>query len=171
MTKAPIEIRSLEEADADAFAAGFEQMGWTKPRSQYIRYLDEQTKGSRAVLVAVWEGSVAGYLTVIWESGDPTFRARAIPEIADLNVLARFRGRGIGTALMDRAEAMIAERSAVAGLGVGLHSGYGSAQRLYTRRGYVPDGAGVVLAGESVPEGAEIRLDDEPMLRMTKALR
>ena len=28
-------------------------------------------------------------------------------------------------------------------LGVGLHSGYGSAQRMYVKRGYIPDGSGV----------------------------
>ena len=28
-------------------------------------------------------------------------------------------------------------------LGVGLHSGYGPAQRLYIKRGYIPDGTGV----------------------------
>jgi hypothetical protein len=28
-------------------------------------------------------------------------------------------------------------------LGVGMHSGYGAAQRLYVKRGYVPDGSGV----------------------------
>ena len=171
MVNAAIKIRSLEEPDADALAAGFAEMGWKKPRSQYVRYLEEQAAGSRAVLVAVWDGSVAGYLTIVWESSEPVFRAQHIPEIKDFNVLARFRSRGIGSALMDRAEAMIAEKSAVAGLGVGLHSGYGSAQRLYARRGYIPDGAGVVIAGESVLEGAEVRLDDAPLLRMTKILR
>lgn len=171
MVNAAIKIRSLEEADADTLADGFAEMGWRKPRSQYVRYLEEQARGSRAVLVAVWEGSVAGYLTIVWESPDPVFRARHIPEIKDFNVLSRFRSRGIGSALMDRAEAMIAERSAVAGLGVGLHSGYGAAQKLYARRGYIPDGAGVVIAGKSVPEGAEMRLDDDAVLRMTKTLR
>jgi hypothetical protein len=56
------------------------------------------------------------------------------------------------------------------GLGVGLHPGYGSAQRLYARRGYIPDGACVVLDGKPVPEGAKIRLDDAAVLRMTKEL-
>ena len=65
---------------------------------------------------------------------------------------------------------MVADRSGVVGLGVGLHAGYGSAQRLYVRRGYVPDGAGVVIDGRSVPEGSEIKLDDSPVLRMTKEL-
>ena len=55
---------------------------------------------------------------------------------------------------------------------MGLHSGYGPAQRLYARRGYVPDGSGVVIEGVTVPEGATIRLDDQPVvtLRLTKTL-
>lgn len=28
-------------------------------------------------------------------------------------------------------------------IGVGLHAGYGSAQRMYVKRGYIPDGTGV----------------------------
>ncbi len=28
-------------------------------------------------------------------------------------------------------------------LGVGVHNGYGSAQRMYIKRGYIPDGTGV----------------------------
>ena len=165
-----IGIRSLAASDADAFAAAFAEMGWRKPAAQFERYHREQEVGRRSVLVAEWEGEVAGYLTILWESPDPVFRSRGIPEINDFNVLLRYRRRGIGKALMDAAEAVIAERSPVVGLSVGLHRGYGSAQRLYVRRGYVPDGAGVVVDGESVPEGAAIELDDGPVLRMTKEL-
>jgi GNAT superfamily N-acetyltransferase len=165
-----LDIRPLKAGDAQVLDAGFAEMGWTKPASQYVRYLDEQASGSRTTLVAEWEGRVAGYVTIVWESQDPVFRERRIPEVKDLNVLKPFRRKGIGNGLMESAEAAIAERGQVAGLGVGLHSGYGSAQRLYVRRGYLPDGAGVVLNGQAVPEGTEIRLDDEPALRMTKRL-
>lgn len=72
--------------------------------------------------------------------------------------------------MMERAEALIDEKSPVAGLGVGLHSRYGSAERLYARRGYAPDGAGVVIDGRNVSEGAEIRVDNDPVLRMTTDL-
>jgi GNAT superfamily N-acetyltransferase len=171
MSNERLQTRLLEEEDAGALAEGFAEMGWDKPASRFVRYLDEQASGSRTVLVAVWEGRVAGYVTILWESRDRTFRERAIPEISDLNVLKPFRRKGIGNSLMERVEALICESSPTAGLGVGLHSGYGSAQRLYVRRGYVPDGAGVVVGGETVPEGAEIRLDDEATLRMTKRLR
>ena len=132
--------------------------------------LVEQEAGHRTVLVAEWKGTVAGYVTILWESGDPLFSSRGIPEINDFNVLSKCRRKGIGSALMDAAEAIVAKRSPVVGRGVGLHPGYGSAQRLYVRRGYVPDGAGVVVDGNAVPEGSEIRLDDRPMLRMTKEL-
>ncbi len=162
--------RPLRLTDADHFERAFTEIGWHKPATQFHRYLREQEAGLRTVLVAESGGRVAGYLTILWESGDPVFRAGGIPEINDFNVLPEFRRQGLGTALMDAAEARVAERSPVVGLGVGLHPGYGSAQRLYARRGYLPDGQGVVVRGKPVSEGAEIRLDDEPMLRMTKEL-
>ncbi len=163
-------MRVLEQSDADAFAEAFAEMGWKKPAAQFNQYFREQEAGRRTVLVAEWEGALAGYVTILWESGDPVFRSRGIPEIKDFNVLLKCRRQGIGSALMDAAEAVVAKRGPVVGLGVGLHPGYGSAQRLYVRRGYVPDGAGVVVDGKSVPEGADIKLDDGPMLRMTKEL-
>lgn len=106
-----------------------------------------------------------------WSSEDPIFAERGVPEIKDLNVLPRFRGDGVGSALLEAAEELIRERSGVAGLRVGLHAGYGAAQRLYVRRGYVPDGSGAVdAAGESVPEGAGVVLDDDVTLRLFKEL-
>jgi hypothetical protein len=95
-----------------------------------------------------------------------------IPEISDLRVDAEFRRRGIGTALLEWAEAEAASRSDRVGINVGLHSGYGAAQRIYARRGYVPDGTGAVINGTVVPEGATITLDDDPIvtLRLMKEL-
>ena len=54
---------------------------------------------------------------------------------------------------------------------LGLYADYGTAQRMYVRRGYVPDGAGVVLDGVPVPSRARIILDDDPELMFTKQLR
>lgn len=135
-------------------------------------YVQDEESGKRVVLVAEFGGEVAGYVTLLWTAEDPVFRAAGIPEISDLRVLPSFRGRGVGTALLDRVEAEAGERVPRVGLNVGLHSGYGPAQRLYVRRGYLPDGSGVVVEGTAVPEGATIRLDDDPVvtLRMTKDL-
>ena len=140
--------------------------------NSFEKYLGDQEAGRRWVLVAQAGAEVAGYVTLLWAADDPVLRDQAVPEISDLSVFPEFRRRGIGSALLDAAEAEAATRSHVVGLNMGLHSGYGPAQRLYARRGYVPDGSGVVIEGVTVPEGATIRLDDQPVvtLRLTKAL-
>ena len=79
--------------------------------------------------------------------------------------------RGIGTALMDVAEALAAERCDMVSLGVGLHYGYGSAQRMYVKRGYIPDGTGVWWKGEVLEQYAPCENDDELNIFFTKKLR
>ena len=91
------------------------------------------------MLLALLSGEVAGYLTVDWQPAYPPFRQEGIPEIQDFNVLPPLRRRGIGGRLMDEAERRIAERASVAGIGVGMFGDYGAAQRMYVKRGYVPD--------------------------------
>ena len=56
------------------------------------------------------------------------------------------------------------------GIGVRLHEGYGNAQYLYVRRGYLPDRKGVVLNDRVVGEGESVRLDDGPVIYLTKRL-
>ena len=73
--------------------------------------------------------------------------------------------------LLDRAEGLIGQRSSVAGIAVGLHPGYAAAQRLYARRGYVPDGKPLQYYGVPVREGQEVRLDNDLTMNMTKELR
>lgn len=149
-------------------AAAFAEIGWDKPVSQYERYLAEQREGARDVLVATVGGRFAGYLTVVWESEYQPFAG--IPEISDFNVLPGFQRRGIGGALMDAAEELVARRSPVVGIGVGLYASYGTAQRMYVRRGYVPDGRGLVYDNRPVPPGDLVRVDDSAALMFTKVL-
>lgn len=165
-----LSTRPLSSRDAERLSETFRAIGWSKPAAVFQRYLEEETRGARWNRVAEWQGELAGYVTIAWEPGDSEFARRQIPEIMDLNVLPRFRNRGIGGALLDEAELEVSRRSPVVGIRVGLHSGYGAAQRLYVRRGYVPDGAGVVVGGLAPAEGAEIRLGDDATLRMIKPL-
>lgn len=162
-----LEIRPLRNDDPPVIAAAFEELGWPKPESQYRRYLEEQSAGTRDVLVATVHDEYAGYVTVHWTS--PYFAT--IPEIQDFNVLPELRRQGIGSALMDAAEAMVAERFAVVGIGVGLYPDYGQAQRMYVRRGYLPDGRGLIYDGRQVPPMEMIRNDDDATLMFTKQLR
>ena len=68
-------------------------------------------------------------------------------------------------------EEEVAHRSAIVGIGVGLHPGYGSAQRLYIKRGYIPDGRGVWYRNRLVEEGMQAMFDDNLVLHLTKNLR
>ncbi len=164
-------IRPLTTADLTVIPPAFAAVDWPgKPLEQYERYLAEQEAGSRDVLVATLDGTFAGYLTVCWTSSYPPFRAAGIPEIQDFNVLPQCRRRGIGAALMDAAEATVAARCEVVGIGVGLYAAYGAAQRLYAQRGYVPDGRGIVSGGAPVPAGATVTVDDDLTLMMTRHL-
>ncbi|WP_427889342.1 GNAT family N-acetyltransferase [Kribbella sp. GL6] len=162
-----MEIRPLRDDDPDIISGAMAELGWDKPVAQYERYLAEQAAGTRDVLVATVGGAYAGYVTVRWKS--PYFGN--VPEIQDFNVLPKLRRQGIGSALMDAAEALVAERSAVVGIGVGLYADYGQAQRMYVRRGYLPDGRGLIYDGHQVPPMELVRNDDAATLMFTKQLR
>jgi len=166
-------ITDLAIPDVGDLAAAFAD--WPKPRSTFERYAAEAAAGRRTVLVARLEEAVAGFLTINWRSPYAPFVTAGIPEVQDFNVLDDMQRRGIGTALMDAAERRISEAGhRVVGIGVGLYSGdgygYGSAQRMYVKRGYVPDGAGVMIDGVAPPPGSSIVLDDSPVLMFTKHL-
>lgn len=164
-------IRLLEAEDIPQIAAAFRELGWNKPASQYQRYLMEQRINSRLVYVAFVEGKFAGYLTVCWRSGYEPFRAEKIAEIADFNVLPEFRRRGIGTLLMDKAEFEISRVSSLAGIGVGMTADYGTAQKMYILRGYIPDGRGLHWRGHHVRYHEELIVDDDLALYFTKVLK
>lgn len=69
------------------------------------------------------------------------------------------------------AGAVAAERSGLVYLAVGLHKFYGPAQRLYARRGYVPDGSGVWYGDKPCEPYEAYRNDDELNLYLIKNLR
>ena len=138
--------------------------------AQFERYLAEHEAGTRVTRFAFADGAFAGYLNILWQSGYPPFADAQVPEINDFNVLPTVRRRGIGTALMEEAERVIAARSPVAGVGVGMAAGYGPAQRLYLRRGYVPDGCGLTTHERPVVEGERVIVDDDLVLYFTRLL-
>jgi GNAT superfamily N-acetyltransferase len=166
-----VHIRLLEASDPLSIAAAFQNMGWNKPESQYWRYLHEQVAGTRTCFVAIVDEQFAGYVTVDWQPTYAGFADLNIPEIQDLNVLTAYRRRGIATRLLDCAEREAARRSWVVGIGVGLHPGYSAAQRLYAKRGYIPDGCGITYQNRFVEEGASVVVDDDLVMHFTKQLR
>lgn len=168
------QIRPLIEEDIVATLKAFNQIGWNKPLSLFEGYLKEQEAGERLVWVAHFKGEFAGYVTLKWQSQYPSFKAQNIPEIMDLNVLPTFRKMGIGSLLLDTAEKVALTKSEIIGIGVGLYAGaddgYGSAQRLYVKRGYIPDGKGITYNYEPTIPGNSYPLDDDLVLWFTKRL-
>ncbi|GGH54598.1 N-acetyltransferase [Paenibacillus silvae] len=165
-----VHIRLLDRQDPPVIAQAFQEQGWYKPSKLYERYWEEQQNGERVTLIAELDGQFAGYVNVIWTSDYPSFLEQGIPEISDFNVLMKHQRRGIGSALMDRAEQVVKERSDVAGLGVGVYADYGKAQVLYAHRGYIPDGRGLYRHDHYLQPGEETVIDDDVVLYLTKKL-
>ena len=140
--KTTCSIRKMQESDIQELSRGFISQGWPSREEILTRYFKEQESGEREVLVAEVEGALAGYITILSCAKQGPF-AEIYPELSDFNVLEPFQNQGIGNLLLEEAEKQVRLISDKVTLGVGLHSGYGPAQRLYIKRGYIPDGTGV----------------------------
>ena len=135
-------IRKMQQSDIKELSRGFISQGWPSREEILTRYFKEQESGEREVLVAEVEGALAGYITILSCAKQGPF-AEIYPELSDFNVFEPFQNQGIGNLLLEEAEKRVRFISDKVTLGVGLHSGYGPAQRLYIKRGYIPDGTGV----------------------------
>lgn len=140
--KTTCSIRKMQESDIKELSRGFISQGWPSREEILTRYFKEQECGEREVLVAEVEGALAGYITILPCAKQGPFAGMA-PELSDFNVFEPFQNQGIGNLLLEEAEKRVRLISDKVTLGVGLHSGYGPAQRLYIKRGYIPDGTGV----------------------------
>ncbi len=166
-----ITIRDLCEADAEAIALEEVRQGWlgASPEKYRMR-LRDRDEGRAVALAADFHGSVAGYTNVYPDAQTGAFGGKGLPEIVDFGVLEKYRGRGIGSRLMDAAEAVAARYADTVYLGVGLHSGYGSAQRMYVRRGYIPDGSGAWYKDRVCEPYALCENNDDLVLYLSKRL-
>lgn len=167
--KQELSIRPFKAPDIPVIYSAFTSVGWHRMPGMLEEYLAEQEKGERIIFLAYSGEDFAGYVTVKWQVTDYLpFAEKGIPEIMDLNVLPPFQRRRIASKLVDEAERRIFERSPVAGIGVGLFADYGAAQRMYVRRGYVPDGLGIAYKGQPVKPYSSVRVDDELTLFLVK---
>ncbi len=167
-----ITVRNLRSTDPEIFAREEVAQGWldASPEKLEMR-LRHNVTGKAVSIAADYEGEPAGYISVYPYCMWGALGGKGYAEIVDFNVLEKFRKKGIGTKLMDIAEKIAAEYSDTVYLGVGLHSGYGAAQRIYVKRGYVPDGSGVWYGDKICPQYAECVNDDDLNLYLYKKLR
>ena len=165
-------IRNMKEADAQIFTDEERAQGWEADISKYRTRLRDQAEGKCVSLTAEYEGRPAGYINVYIKGLGGAFRGKGLPEIVDFGVLEKYRRRGIGSRLMDAAEQIAGQYADTVWLGVGLHNGYGSAQRMYIKRGFIPDGSGVWYQGKPCEQYAtEIANDDDLVLFLSKELK
>ena len=160
-------IRNMIKSDIESLSHGFMNQGWPGREEILARYFLEQESGEREVLVAEIDGAVAGYITILPDAKQGPFAGIA-PELSDFNVFESFQNQGIGNLLMEEAENRVKLFSDKVTLGVGLHSGYGPAQRLYIKRGYIPDGTGVWYRNQPLEMNATSQNNDDLVLYLSK---
>lgn len=137
----------------------------------YLRnQLENQIKQECSALLALYNGEIAGYVFVYYKCRWGGLANCDLPCIIDLIVFEKYRRNGIATSLMDVAENIARRYSDKIYLDVCLNSGYGAAQRLYVKRGYVPDGKGVYYEEKVCDTNAICKNDDELTLCMVKEL-
>lgn len=163
-------IRNMEQHDIQIITDAEIAQGWHATTEKYEMRLRHQAEGKAIALVAEYKRNVAGYINVYPDSKWGAFANKGFPEIMDFGVLEKYRRNGIGGRLMDVAEQIASQYSDMVYLGVGLHSGYGSAQRMYVKRGYLPDGTGVWYKDKICEPYGDCRNDDDLVLYLSKAL-
>ena len=160
-------IRKMQTSDVKELSQGFINQGWPGREEILARYFLEQECREREVLVAEVGGTLAGYITILPCAKQGPF-AEIYPELSDFNVFEPFQNQGIGNLLMEEAEKRVKLISDKVTLGVGLHSGYGPAQRLYIKRGYIPDGSGLWFNNEPLAPYAPCENSDDLVLYFSK---
>ena len=160
-------IRNMIKSDIESLSHGFMNQGWPAREEILASYFWEQASGDIEILVAEIDGAVAGYVTILPLAKHGPF-AEVYPELSDFNVFEPFRNQGIGNQLLEEAEKRVKFVSSKVTLGVGLHLGYGPAQRLYIRRGYIPDGTGVWYRNQPLEMNATSQNNDDLVLYLVK---
>ena len=164
-------IRNMQPEDAQIFTDEELAQGWHASITKYEKRLKDQAEGRCISLVAEYKGMPAGYVNVYPDSPWGALGGKGYPEIVDFGVLEKYQRRGIGSRLMDIAEKLAGDYADTVYLGVGLHRGYGSAQRMYVKRGYVPDGTGVWHGNQPCTAyDTAYMIDDDLALYLSKKL-
>ena len=163
-------IRTMEESDVKIITEEERAQGWNQTEDKYWMRIHDSAVGKAIALVAEYQRAVAGYINIYPNADAGPFSGKGYCEIVDFGVLEKFRCRGIGTKLMDVAEQIASEYADMVYLGVGLYDSYGAAQRIYVKRGYIPDGSGIWYGDKPAVPYEIYRNDDDLNLYLSKKL-
>ena len=165
-----LRIRSMRPTDAQIIFDTYLSYGWHPSLETYENYFREQEAHKRLVFIAELNDGVCGLCTLVLNPTEGPWAHMGWPEIVDLSVFSHVQKQGIGNKLLDVAEQEAAKLADTVYLAVGVHSGYGAAQRIYAKRGYLPDGSGVWYQGKPLEQYAPCRNDDDLLLFLSKQL-
>lgn len=131
----------------------------------------EQLDGKRFIFLVFQNEGLVGYAHLNLHPQYTPFARLNIPEIQDIIVHPNARRQGIGEQLIltceEKAKSLFATDI---GIGVGVSGSFGSAQRLYHRLGYAPDGNGAVFERIPVQSGDIRAIDDRLCLMLIKSI-
>lgn len=163
-------IRTATAADLPLLEEIARAMGAHHEAGYFQRCLEEQAQGRRNVYLLLADGRAAGYVQLNFTPVYAPFRRLDIPEIQDLNILPAYRQQGLGGLLVDHCEKIAVNLGKTdIGISVGVSAAFGPAQRLYVKKGYVPDGAGIAYDDVSVRMGELKPVDDLLTLKLVKS--
>lgn len=161
-----IKIRKAGPEDVRDLYDLYTQIGH-KENGYFERCLDE----GYGIFIAEHDGETGGFCILNTDPRYSLYKKLNVPELQDLNVIPSLRQKGIATSLVRHCEKVAKESGAEAlGIAVGLTKDYGSAQRLYIKLGYMPDGYGMTYDRETVPSGARVVADDDLCLMLLKPM-
>ena len=164
-------IRDMEAADAQILNDEYTAQGWHPDIDYYHMRMREHAEGKCVALTAVYQGHPAGAVYVYFSAQEGPFKGKGWPEIVDFGVLQKYQRKGIGNRMMDTAEQIASQHADTVCLGVGLCREYGTAQRMYVKRGYIPDGSGVWYQNKQCIQYETVcTIDDDLVLFLSKRL-
>src|SRR5215510_9944556 len=108
MTHNTIDIRDARAADVPALAALVAELGYPTPEATMAVRLDAMIDAGEKVLVAERAGDIVGLLTL--HVTPVLHRPTAVGRLTALVVAERARGAGVGRALVNTAEQLLASR-------------------------------------------------------------
>lgn len=165
-----LKIRNMLPNDIDKILDNFAKQNWHKPKEVLEKYLTQQYKQERYVLIAEYQNTIAGYITIKKATKYGPYQ-NTYPELSDFIVFMPYQKNGIGNKLLECAETICAQFANTVTLAVGLHAGYGQAQRLYSKRGYLLEGSGVYYQNQKLTPYTNCINDDDLVIYMYKPLK
>lgn len=166
--RTPVEIRQMIRSDISLVLDGLSGHDVNKPLEYIERCWSGNQSQERTTFLALYNGAFVGWGHLVYKPGYSFFVKNGIPEIQNFDVIPPYRKRGVGSQLIDAIERFAFDTYEVIGIGFGLYADYGTAQRMYVKRGYIPDGRGIMYDNLPVAPGSLVRADDNLALYLIK---